>query len=65
MTTIDCRKAELDPDSPGGRVCCRWCGRPCKWTYKSKLHHRRGYRRMHPDPRKEQADGDGTAGPAE
>lgn len=48
-TRIDCHKPELDTSALAMR--CRWCGRPCKWTYSGKLHHRRGYRRVWDDPR--------------
>jgi hypothetical protein len=57
---IDCVKPALsDHPTDSGTETCKWCGRPVKWIYtsrvahKSKLVHCRGYRRMHPDPRKE------------
>lgn len=51
-TPCDCKKAEPVSDNHG-RWRCKWCGRPGKWTKTDKFHHRRGYRRVHADPRKE------------
>lgn len=47
---IDCKKAEMAVTR--GPDVCKWCGRPVKWTRYFELHHRRGYPRMHDDPRK-------------
>lgn len=44
----DCRKAEPADDDP---LRCRWCGRPCTRTARGTLAHRRGYKRVHADPR--------------
>lgn len=44
---IDCK----NPEQLGNRLLCRWCGRPCRWDYKGNFCHRRGYRRIHADPR--------------
>ena len=49
---IDCKKAELSSTYTNR---CRWCGWPCKWTYSGKLQHRRGYRRIWDDLRKQPA----------
>lgn len=47
---IDCKKAEVDCETPPCR--CKWCGRRVKRTYLGKVVHRAGQRRMWPDPRK-------------
>jgi hypothetical protein len=47
---IDCRKAELMVSK--GHDQCKWCGRAVAYHHKKGYVHRRGYRRLWPDPRK-------------
>lgn len=50
---IDCRKPE--PQSAPHEYICANCGRPMRCTSRGKFVHRRGYRRIWADPRKDGA----------
>lgn len=60
---IDCAGPEPNPGITHHDV-CRWCGRPIKYR-DGRWVHRRGWRRVHDDPRRQRQAGTkgGGAGP--
>lgn len=48
---IDCKNPE--PSIHRGGIVCKWCGRPLS---EMPYRHKQGWRRLWPDPRKQETD---------